>query len=142
MTTKPPEGYAKKSPLCRGCGAGLGEYHHLYDGFCSTCIETERDTLRVRLEAADKSDRHNEAVINELKRQLTEAVQERNTAHAVGFEACSKLTLEYNLLQHISEGKCRCDPDVGASPCMPCAAGWIISKIRALLPQPGDQAKE
>jgi len=133
MTTKPPEGYAKKSPLCRGCGAGLGEYHHLYDGFCSTCIETERDTLRVRLEAADKSDRHNEAVINELKRQLTEAVQERNTAHEVGFrkgvEMAAKAADEHTA----------------------CYEGYksgvltnqaIAKKIRALLPQPGDQAKE
>ena len=45
----------------------------------------ELAALRARLEAASKSDEHNGAVIAELKRQLTEVVQERNVAHAAGF---------------------------------------------------------
>ena len=111
-----------------------------------TYARVDLDNLLARLKAADESDRHNWAVIDELKRQLKVAVQERNDARTAGLREgvlkCRELALEYNLLQHISEGKCECDPDVGATPCMPCAAGWIISKLRALLDQPGDQAKE
>jgi hypothetical protein len=44
---------AKKPPFCNGCGAGLGEYHALYDGVCATCLKKERDRLRCQLEAAE-----------------------------------------------------------------------------------------
>ena len=30
----------KKPPLCSDCGAGLGEYHMLYDGICATCLHS------------------------------------------------------------------------------------------------------
>lgn len=35
----------KKPPLCTACGAGLGEYHSLYDGVCATCLKENHDRL-------------------------------------------------------------------------------------------------
>ena len=121
--------------------------------------EDNIDALRARLEAADKSDRHNEAVINELKRQLTEAVRERNTIHVKrfreGVEAIWNPIME--LLERSfdaarDEDFVRLDnypyfqPDgTGASNLHKNDLSFWnaeLRQIRALLDQPGDQAKE
>jgi len=93
-------------------------------------IREELAALLDRLVAASKSDEHNGAVIVELKRQLTEAVQERNVAHAAGFregwETCiciiRKVSEEYHgtATERTSTDLCE-------------------ERIRALLDQPDDR---
>lgn len=34
----------------------------------------------------------------------------------------------HNFLRYVAGGKCECDPEVGASPCITCAAAAILSK--------------
>lgn len=87
---------------------------------CASCVKAER---RRKQEERLKSleDRVSEIELKATKTQgsLITALVFARSGH--------------NLLTHIAKGRCECDYEVGAAPCMTCAAMEILRKIQAAL---------
>ena len=65
-------------------------------------------------------------------------LEQRNAKLEIRIKSVGEITRLHNLLAFMAKGNCECDAEVGACPCMSCAANEIIIELnKALDKDPG-----